>query len=141
MKILIVDGSKLVREKLIKYLNLEKLFDEVFMAETVNEAKYLMHQNKMDVVLLDIQLQGESGLGLVDFSKNLINEPIMIICSNYRLPQYMNVYERKSVNYFFDKSSELVELKKFVTTLVADIRKLSRLHIYKQNVNWNERLK
>lgn len=141
MKILIVDGSTLVREKLIKYLNLENLFDEVLRAETVREAKYLLQTKNIDVILLDIQLQNESGLELVDFSKKLFHAPIMIICSNYRFPQYRNVYLKKSVSYFFDKSSELVELKKFISQLAADLRRLNRHFFNKQNQFINEGMK
>ena len=122
MKILIVDGSKSVRENLIRYLELENKFEEVFEAETVKEAKKQMKKNTIDVVLFDIQLPGTSGLELLTLSRKMHRKPIMILCSNYKFPQYMSIYENMSVNYFFDKSSELAELKSFIKKLVMNGR-------------------
>ena len=44
MKILIADGSKILREKLIRYLKLENYFDDVLEANTVKEAKLIMQK-------------------------------------------------------------------------------------------------
>lgn len=117
MNILIVDESKSVRESLIRYLELEKRFNIVFEVDTVKEAKKVLQTIKIEVVLLDIQLHDQSGLELVNYCNTFDHKPIVILCSNYGMPQYKNVYERLSVNRFFDKSSELGELKKFIKKL------------------------
>ncbi len=127
MKILIVEGSKIVKENLIRYLALKNLFEEVLEAETVNEAKKMMQKNIIDVILFDIQLPDASGLELMPLSRKMPRRPIMILCSNYKLPQYINIYENMSVNYFFDKSSELAELKSFIKKFVMDRRNLSNV--------------
>ncbi len=128
MKILIVEGSKIVRENLIRYLALENLFEEVLEAETVKEAKMVMQINIIDVILLEIQLPDASGLELMLQIEKMPQQPIMILCSNYKLPQYINIYENMSVNHFFNKSSELTELKLFVKKLVMDRRNLSNIN-------------
>src|SRR3989339_655912 len=127
MKILIVEGSKIVRENLIRYLALENLFEEVLEAETVKEAKMVMQINIIDVILLEIQLPDASGLELMLQIRKMPQQPIMILCSNYKLPQYINIYENMSINHFFNKSSELTELKLFIKKLVMDIRNLSNI--------------
>jgi DNA-binding NtrC family response regulator len=111
MKILVVDSSKKVKQKLIQYLELETQFENVFEAESVKEAKTIMQTFDIDVVLFDIQLQDASGLALVSFCQLMPNKPIMILCSNYRYPQYISIYSNMSVDYSFDKFSELTELK------------------------------
>lgn len=118
MRILIVDDSDRVRETLVRYLELESMFDTVFEASSVKEAKRILQSIKIEVVLMDIQLQDQSGLELVNFCNTLFFKPIVIICSNYGMPQYKNIYEKLSIDYFFDKSSELLELKKFIKKMV-----------------------
>ncbi|MFA7228179.1 MAG: response regulator [Melioribacteraceae bacterium] len=113
MRILIVDGSERVRRALIRFLDLEKIFDAVFEAGTVEEAKRIMQSIKVEVVILDIQLSDQSGLDLVTFCDSQYHKPMLIVCSNYGMQQYKNIYEKLSIKYFFDKSSDLMKLKKF----------------------------
>ena len=122
MKILIVDGYQLMREKMIKYLELRNSFDSVFEANTVRNAKLILIKEKIDFVLLDIQLPDTSGLDLVQYSQKLFYRPITILCSNYGLPQYLNTYNNLSVDYFLDKSSELHQLKMLINNLVDERR-------------------
>lgn len=116
MKILIVDGSKIMREKLIRFLELQNIFHKVFEAGTVEEAKNIMQKEQIDILLFDIQLNDSSGLDLVPFSRRFLHKPLLILCSNYKLPQYLSTYERLDINYFFDKSSELMKLKSLIKT-------------------------
>lgn len=118
MNILVVDNSKAVREKLIRYLELEKHFDIVFEVNTVKEAERIMQNINIEVVLLDIQLPGRNGLEFVSFINGLLCKPVLILCTNYTAPQYKKTYEKLSVNYLFDKSSELKELKNFIKEFV-----------------------
>ncbi len=138
MKILIVDGSKIMREKLVRFLELQNNFDYVFEAGTVKEAKNIMEEKEIDVLLFDIQLNDSSGLDLVPFSRKFLHKPLLILCSNYKMPQYLSTYERLAINYFFDKYSELADLKSFIKTLAMDWRNLS-MGSSKTKFNWNER--
>jgi response regulator of citrate/malate metabolism len=132
MRILIVDGSERVRETLIRYLDLENNFDVVFEAGTVKEAKRIMENIKIEVVLLDIQLPDQSGLELISYCNVQFHKPLVIVCSNYGMPQYKNIYEKLFIDYFFDKSSEMLELKKFIKKLVKDTNKIFRQPVYRR---------
>ena len=120
MKILVVDGSKKFSENLIRYLGLENDFDEVFEADAVEEALRIIKANSLDVIIFDIQLKGESGLDIVPVSRRMPWRPVLIVCSNYWYPQYKSIYENMDVNYFFDKSSQLAELKTFIKKIIMD---------------------
>jgi response regulator of citrate/malate metabolism len=134
MRILIVDGSERVRKTLIRFLELEKIFESVFEAETVKEAKRIMENIKIEVILLDIQLSDQSGLELVTFCNTQYHRPLVILCSNYGMPQYKNIYEQLSIKFVFDKSSELMELKKFVKKIAKERRNDFRQLSYKQKL-------
>lgn len=135
MNILIVDGANDIRLKLIKYLQLEKTFDYVFETQTAKEAERIMGTIKIDVILFDIQLPDKSGLDLMLLKGKLFYKPMMIVCSNYGWPQYLKAYDSLLVDYFFDKSTQLVELKSFIKNLVYKKKKNSRLLSHKPNFN------
>lgn len=120
MKILVVDGSKKFSENLIRYLGLENDFDEVFEADSVEDALKIIKSNPIDVIIFDIQLKGDSGLDIIPVSRRMPCRPVLIVCSNYWYPQYKSIYENMNVNYFFDKSSQLAELKAFLKKVVMD---------------------
>lgn len=129
MKILLVNGSKMVRKKFIRYLELESQFDEVFETDTVVGAKMIMQKEIVDVVLFDIQLPGNSGLELVPFSRNLFPKPTLILCTNYRLPQYLSIYQEMLIDHCFDKSTGLAELKLFIKNLASELRNQSQISL------------
>lgn len=135
MNILIVDAVSEVRRKLIKYLQLEEKFHFVFETQNVKEAQRIMGTIKIDVILFDIQLPDKSGLDLMLMRHKLLYKPVMIVCSNYGWPQYLNAYDNLSVDYFFDKSTELLELKLFIKNLVDKSDDYSRVVSHNQNYN------
>ncbi len=114
MNILIVDGYNIMRKTMIRYLDLQRYFEKVFEAGTVNSAKTIIQNETIDVLLFDIQLPDSSGLDLVRYSQNMKHKPIIILCSNYGMRNYLNTYDYLSINYYFDKSSELTDLKKLM---------------------------
>lgn len=105
---------------MVRYLELQRYFERVFEANTVKNAKSILLRETVNVLLLDIQLPDSSGLDLVQFSQNLHNKPVIILCSNYGMPQYLHTYDYMSVNYFFDKSSELVQLKNLIKRITKE---------------------
>lgn len=135
MNILIVDAANDVRLKLIKYLQLEKIFEYVFETKTINEAQRIMGGIKIDVILFDVQLPLKSGLVQMFMKDKLFYKPIMIVCSNYRWPQYLKTYDNDFVDYFFCKSSELVELKSLIKNLAYKNNDNSKLLNHKLNYN------
>ena len=120
MTILIVDGLKVMRDKLGLYLDLEKNFQNVFEASTVVDAKKIMKEIQIDVLLMDIQLPDKSGLKLIEFCRELPYKPQIIVFTNYGMRQYQNIYKDLSVDYSFDKSSELYSLKKTIKKIVKE---------------------
>ncbi len=134
MRILVVDGSERVRKSLIRFLELENKYETVFEAETVKDAKRIMQSIMIEVLLLDIQLNDNSGVELINFCNSQLHKPVVIVCSNYSLPQYINIYETLSVNKFFDKSSELPEMKKFIKGITAQNK--DDMRRYRNTINF-----
>lgn len=120
VKILMVDSSEMIRGKLKRYLELEKQFDKIYEAEFFMEAKKIIENENIDIILFDIQLLDDSGLEIVPFSRSIFPNPVLILFTNYKLPQYVNIYQQMSIHHCFDKSSDLAKLKLFIKNLVHE---------------------
>lgn len=69
LKALIIDDEQAIRELLVEIIQ-QNFADSITVSGTGNsvaEAVKLIHQHKPDVVFLDIEMPGNSGLQLVDF--------------------------------------------------------------------------
>lgn len=120
MTILIVDGYKIMRETMIRYLELKRLFSRVFEANTVRGAEMILEKENIDIMLLDIQLPDNSGIDLLAYCNKMKKKPIVILCSHYWMNQYRNVYNNLSVDYFFDKYYQFEELKQLIKNIARN---------------------
>jgi DNA-binding NtrC family response regulator len=78
--LLIVDDERNARE------GLRRAFSEAFetyTAEDVEAAKSVLENEAIDVVLLDLRLGKESGLDLLEFSRNLPTSPVCVMMTAY----------------------------------------------------------
>jgi len=117
MTILIVDGYKIMRETMVRYLELKHLFSKVFQANTVRNAEMILRKEHIDIIILDLQLPDASGIDLITYCNTMKKKPTVIICSHYWMNQYRNIYKNLSVDYFFDKYYQFAELKELIKKL------------------------
>ncbi len=106
MKILIVDDSELLRERLIEHL--AKLPDaQAFIeAENILEANKLIGELNPDVIITDIRMPGGSGIDLVKKIRATDKSTLIIVLTNYPYVQYRDAALEAGANYFFDKTNE-----------------------------------
>ncbi len=135
MRILVTDNSERVRKTLIKYLDLEIYFDAVFESQTVDEAKRIMQNIKIEVVLLNLQLEDQSTLELMNFSQSQAHKPLVILCSTYGTPIGGGIKEKFMARRLYDESSALLELKKFIRSFVKNENPDSSKKLLKQQIN------
>ncbi len=94
MKILLVDDQKAIVNSLKKGIQWEKLgIDEVFTACSTAEAKLLLVNFPIDIMLTDIEMPGEDGLSLVQWMK----EKSMDVCCIFLTSHADFEYARKSI--------------------------------------------
>jgi DNA-binding NarL/FixJ family response regulator len=106
MKVLIVDDSAIVGERLASILS---EFPEIELLEQVKdglEAVEYIRTLKPDVVILDIGLPGRNGMEILEEVKREKLAPVVIILTNYPYPQYQQRCAKAGADYFFDKSIE-----------------------------------
>ena len=106
MRLLIVDDSEIVRERLKAMLSEVPNVETVDLAKDQHEARELVGKLNPDVVILDIQMPGGSGIDLLREIKKRKQPPLAIVLTNQSYPQYQRVCINAGADFFFDKSTE-----------------------------------
>jgi len=117
-RILVVDD-----EDDLRLLYTDELEDEgydVAGAGTVAEARELLAREPFDLVVLDIQMKGESGLDLLkEIARDKKDLPVVLSTA---FSIYKDDYSSWLADAYVVKSSDLSELKDQVRTLLAKKR-------------------
>ncbi len=118
MKVLIVDDSPFIRERLISELLEIEGIEIVGEAKDGIEAKEAILKLDPELVTLDIRMPGRSGIDVLRDIKANHPEIKVLILTKYPYPQYRRRCMAAGADYFFDKSSEfqkVVEVLKQLT--------------------------
>lgn len=110
MKLLIVDDSVQIRERLINLIS--NFIDEEYIsqARNSNEAMNLLNSGEFDLAILDINMPGGNGITILEEIKNKNKETITIMFTSYPYPQFKDACIKAGADYFFDKANEVSEL-------------------------------
>ncbi|MEI7726860.1 MAG: response regulator [Bacteroidota bacterium] len=114
MKILIIDDSVFFREKLkeaIKSLDITILILEEL---TFESGKRAFAYHNPDLVILEIEIQGKSGIKLLQEIKSSSLSCMVIIFTNYSSEEFKANCLENGADYFFDKSKTYVELLEII---------------------------
>lgn len=111
MKILIVDDSKEIRDRILRLINTNPKFTKVLQAENLVQAKNIIGTEIPEVLLLDIQLPDGTAFDILDSIDRSTYSPVIMILTNYNLPVYRKEASEKGVSFFFDKSTEFLDLR------------------------------
>jgi len=110
MKIVIVDDSIVIRQRLVRQLREMDGIEVVGQAADVPVAKVLVERLKPDVAILDIRMPSGSGADLLRELKQLTPAPKVIMLTNYPYPENRKKCMDLGADFFFDKSTDFQEV-------------------------------
>jgi DNA-binding NarL/FixJ family response regulator len=116
IRIAIVEDHPVVREGTAAILAAQPGLIVVGTAGSLTEARALLARVEVDVVLLDIRLGGESGLGLLAATDRpaadspQANRPAIVVLTAYDYPQYADAALRMGAAGFVLKTAPLGEI-------------------------------
>jgi DNA-binding NarL/FixJ family response regulator len=109
MNVLIVDDSLIVRERLAEALREIVPVAAMLGAGDVTGALLALQQFVPDLVILDLNLAGGSGLDLLPYLKRRVPAPHVVVLTNHAEPEYADRCRRLGADFFFDKSTQFDE--------------------------------
>ena len=110
IRLFIADDSEMIRTSLVKTLSVIDGIEIVGQAEDSSDAVEAIERLKPDVVILDIRMPKGDGILTLQTIKKSEFSPLVIMYTNYPLPQYKKRCLAAGADYFFDKSTEYRKL-------------------------------
>jgi two-component system response regulator LytT len=98
-------------------------------ADTIGSLKKIT-EHPPDLMFVDIELAGESGLDLIRKIRTSHFDPVIAIFTNYDLPEYRDAAQESGANYFFSKGgSSMEEVLTLVDSVVFERQRQGELEI------------
>ncbi len=118
---LVVEDNKTFRQILINLLSYQFPSMVLNEAGSGEEALAKINDHDPNLVFIDIRLPGENGLELTKKIKATHPEAIIIILTNYDLPEYRKAASEYGANHFVSKSGESTadDVSALVQTIVS----------------------
>lgn len=125
MKILIVDDSKVVRDRIAEMLS--NIAGVEIAGEATNsiEAIQMVNKLKPDAVTLDIRIPGESGIEVLKKIKKAHSSIVVLVLTNFPQEQYKNKCYQLGGDYFFSKSDEFEKVEEVINNLASENAKFN----------------
>jgi len=117
-RILVVDDSQLITDRLQAMLGELENIGTIECAGDYPSALQLLMTTLPDIVLLDINLRGRSGLDLLRYIKSNYSSITVIMLTNQSGYFYQNICKKLGADFFIDKSKEFEDLPVIVSSLV-----------------------
>ena len=117
MKVLVVDDSEIVRERLKEMLSEVVEGEGISQAKDTPEAIEMLCKLNPEVVILDIEMPGRSGIDLLREIKKSKQTPLAIVLTNQSSPQFRKMCIKAGADFFFDKSNEFDKVAQLLKQL------------------------
>ena len=122
IKVFIVDDSLIVRARIITMLSDVDRVQIVGHARNNAEATIAINSIRPDIVILDVQMPGGSGIELLKQIKKLHPSPVTIMFTNYPFVQIRKECAQAGADYFFDKSRDFDKITQVLGTFASTIK-------------------
>ncbi|MDP1613128.1 MAG: response regulator transcription factor [Sulfuritalea sp.] len=117
MKILLVEDSRMLRERLRGIIGTIPLASVVAETDNADEARCLLDQHRPEVAVIDLRLRNGSGLSLLVHAKAMHSATTLIVLTNYAQAEYRTRCIELGAHYFFDKSKGIDAFIRLLTDL------------------------
>ena len=117
MKVFVADNSAILRKQIIGLLSELRGVEIVGQAQVAPEALRAIREHRPDVVTLDIEMNGGSGIDALKEIKRDGSAPVVIVLTNSTSPPYRKSSMEAGADFFLDKATEFGEVRKIIRSL------------------------
>lgn len=122
--ILLVDDEQAILQSLSSALDWSEYgFSHIYMANSAKEAICIMKKNLIDLIILDIQMPGMTGLDMLKNIRTKYPNTHCILISAYSKFEYAKEALQLNVENYLLKPIDITELRETVTRAVENITK------------------
>jgi len=120
LRVLIVDDSQVLRERLAGMLSRVNGLSVVGLSKNVNDARQSIQELQPDLVILDLQLGDGNGIDILRETK--LTNPLIrfVVFTNQSELQYRRCCEDLGADFYLCKSTDAKSLVAISETLVAN---------------------
>jgi DNA-binding NarL/FixJ family response regulator len=106
LRVLLVEDSKVLTERLIEAIRQISEVELVATVDTEGAAIATLKREAVDVVILDLHLKQGTGFGVMRGLAAGNNKPLIIVLTNYDLPEYKSAAMALGATHFLDKARD-----------------------------------
>ena len=114
VRVFLVEDSLLIRERLSALLRNIGGVEIVGEADGPAAALLRIDASRPDVIILDLQLAGGSGLFVLRELSHFAPNAVPIVLTNHALPQFRKECLAAGAKYFFDKTTEFGKVRQAI---------------------------
>jgi len=122
MKIMVVDDSRIIRDRLVNLLEVIQGVEGVAQAEDAENALLIYRKLRPEVLILDIRMHGTNGIEVLKQVKSEQPAPYVTMLTNFPYPQYRKKCMQEGADFFLDKSTEFDEINKIIRNMIEKPR-------------------
>jgi DNA-binding NarL/FixJ family response regulator len=120
LRVVLIEDSPIIRERLIESLTATGRIKVVGQADSERGAVAALAGGNWDAVILDLQLEQGTGLGVLKALGPVRPAGAkVIVLTNYAIPQYRDRSLALGADYFFDKSREYDRVRNVLEELAG----------------------
>jgi two-component system, OmpR family, response regulator len=117
LKVLLVEDSRVLAERLRESLDGLQNVEVVGSVADETSAVAAVLKQKVDVIILDLQLREGTGFGVLQQLGK--TRPKIIVFTNYMLPEYQRLASSFGVEYFLNKAVDYERLPQLLQEIGA----------------------
>lgn len=121
MRVLLVEDSSKLQERLRETLDGLPGVELAGTVDTEADAVEAIRRERCDAVILDLHLRRGTGFGVLrEVARHASRAPVVIVFTNYDLPEYRRTAQQFGVRHFLDKAREYERLPAVIEELRDD---------------------
>jgi DNA-binding NarL/FixJ family response regulator len=121
LRVLLVEDSSKLQERLRETLDGLPGVELAGTVDTEADAVEAIRRERCDAVILDLHLRRGTGFGVLrEVARHASRAPVVIVFTNYDLPEYRRTAQQFGVRHFLDKAREYERLPAVIEELRDD---------------------
>jgi two-component system, OmpR family, response regulator len=118
-RVILVEDSQLLAERVRELVEAVPGVELVATAEDEQGALDLIRNQEVDALILDLQLRHGTGFGVLRKMAAMTKRPVVIVFTNYDLPEYRRQAASLGVAHFLDKARDYGRLGEILREIGA----------------------